>query len=190
MNPRLKEGVSHFFGADATTPLPTPIQALSLQHFVGSAKQPLNRKPGAETERHEVLLGSETGSGKTLAYLLPLLHNLKKTATPIAEDQHPILPRSIVLVPTHELARQITQTAKQLSHQIKLRVRGFSSTESGNVEHGVVDVLVATLGRFARAVDRGYVSPERLEWVVVDEADVLLGGWARDYFRQLCRAEC
>jgi ATP-dependent RNA helicase MRH4, mitochondrial len=177
MNPQLKEGISKFFGGE-TPPPPTPIQTLALQHFVGSAKQPLNRKPGVEEERHQVLLGSETGSGKTLAYLLPLLHFLKKTDKPLVEQQEEIsvvLPRSIILAPTHELARQLTQTAKQLSHDIKLRVRGMSSTASGNLDGGVVDVLVGTTRNLVRALERGYVKADKLEWVVVDEADVLLG---------------
>ncbi len=174
INPHLKEGITKFFGGE--TPLPTPIQTLALQYFVGSAKQPLNRKPGMEEERYQVLLGSETGSGKTLAYLLPLLHFLKKTdKSQPQEDIDVVLPRSIILAPTHELARQLTQTAKQLSHGIKLKVRGMSSTASGNLDGGIVDVLVGTTRSLVRALDRGYVKADKMEWVVVDEADVLLG---------------
>ena len=113
-----------------------------------------------------------------MAYLLPLLHFLKKTDKPLVEQQEEIsvvLPRSIILAPTHELARQLTQTAKQLSHDIKLRVRGMSSTASGNLDGGVVDVLVGTTRNLVRALERGYVKADKLEWVVVDEADVLLG---------------
>ncbi len=175
INPALKEGISQFFGGKE--PAPTAIQALSLQHFVGSAKQPLNKRPGQDNERHQVLLGSETGSGKTLAYLLPLFHNLKRTdkGAIAAEEVHACLPRSIVLAPTHELVRQLTLTAKQLAHHAKLKVRGLSSTATGNAEDEVVDILVGTGRSLARAVERGHVNADRLEWVVVDEADVLLG---------------
>ena len=87
LNPTLKDGLSKFFASPedptAEPPLPTPIQHLSLQHFVGSKNRPLNRKPGRR-EHHQVLLGSDTGSGKTLAYLLPLLHALKRTDKGIA----------------------------------------------------------------------------------------------------------
>lgn len=189
----LKTALAHYFG-ESSVPKPSAIQALSLQHFVGSAKAPLNIKPGQRAEPHQVLLGAETGSGKTLAYLLPALHFLKKTdkvSTPAEVIEGPIdaprtavRPRALILCPTHELARQITGTAKALSHDVKLRVRGLSSTASGmhdllrNAEltgDSRIDVLVGTGRSILRSLDRGELAAEAVEWIVIDEADVLLG---------------
>ena len=203
LNPSLKESLQKFFASEQDqTPLPSPIQHLSLQHFVGSKTKPINRKPGRR-ESHQVLLGSDTGSGKTLAYLLPLLHFLKRTdkgivrsperndgklpyvsfldGVPGREDERsmgeidPTVPRSLVLSPTHELTRQLTRTAKSFSHDIKLSVQGMSSTASGTLKPGKTDVLVGTVRNLERLVDKGVVDLTSVEWVVVDEADVLLG---------------
>lgn len=156
-----------------------------------------------------MLLGAETGSGKTLAYLLPILHFLKKTDKAAREPAIPraapsgsipgfddpecppaeaprtaIRPRALILCPTHELARQITATAKALSHDVKLRVRGLSSTANGisdlirNAElngDASVDVLVGTGRSILRSIERGEISATAIEWIAIDEADVLLG---------------
>jgi hypothetical protein len=63
LNPALKEGLAKFFApsnpdpsnGQPQPPLPTPIQHLSLQHFLGSKNRPLNKKPGRK-EVHQVLL--------------------------------------------------------------------------------------------------------------------------------------
>ncbi|KAG7561920.1 hypothetical protein FFLO_02649 [Filobasidium floriforme] len=188
LNPALKEGLAKFFAPSnpdhltgqpqPQSPLPTPIQHLSLQHFLGSKNRPLNKKPGRK-EVHQVLLGSDTGSGKTLAYLLPLLDALKRTdkgivpVPPTIDD--PTIPRSIVLSPSHELTRQLTRTFKAFSHGIKLSVQGMSSTANGTLKPGVTDVLVGTVRNLERLVDKGVIDLGKVEWVVVDEADVLLG---------------
>lgn len=220
LNPALKEGLAKFFApsnpdpsnGQPQPPLPTPIQHLSLQHFLGSKNRPLNKKPGRK-EVHQVLLGSDTGSGKTLAYLLPLLDALKRTdkgivpvpsvgqgskqgdlpyvgflddvpaptKTKVAGDgraetiDDPTIPRSIVLSPSHELTRQLTRTFKAFSHGIKLSVQGMSSTANGTLKPGVTDVLVGTVRNLERLVDKGVIDLGKVEWVVVDEADVLLG---------------
>ncbi|TYJ52674.1 hypothetical protein B9479_006723 [Cryptococcus floricola] len=115
-----------------------------------------------------------------------------------------LFPRALVLSPTHELTRQSTQFAKLLSHHTKLSVSGLSSTSSGRLDRrGVVDVLLGTLGSVRRGfgmrqrtkeqkdredfilgkairpddeIREGLVKGEKVEWVVIDEADVLLGG--------------
>lgn len=185
ISPAMKKALSSYFSE--TVPAPTSVQALSLQHFVGSAKIPLNRKPGQESSAQHVLLGAETGSGKTLAYLLPLLHFLKKTDTGPStsvggtSEEDAIIPRALILSPTHELTRQITATAKAFTHDVKLRVKGLSSTAGGlwdmkkNGQVGGVDLLVGTGRSILKGLERGEISKDKIEWVVVDEADVLLG---------------
>ena len=91
---------------------------------------------------------AQTGTGKTAAYLLPLLHGLlqkRKASTPRSTS-------ILVLVPTRELAYQVSDSIKAFSGSLKVRyltiVGGerydhqFRSLKKG------VDVLVATPGRF------------------------------------------
>lgn len=164
-------------------PLPTPIQALSLQHTVGSAQKPLNVRPGQADQPRQLLLGSSTGSGKTLAYLLPLLHFLKKTdagprsSNADSAEATQIIPRAVVICPTHELTRQLTGVAKALSHGAKLSVRGMSSTSSGMTRFGHVDVLLGTSRAISKGLEKDWIAKQQVEWVVIDEADVLLGKW-------------
>lgn len=177
----LKDGIASYFAMIPNMPLPTPIQALSLQHTVGSAQKPLNVRPGQADQPKHLLLGSSTGSGKTLAYLLPLLHFLKKTDTGLrssnadSEEASQIVPRALVICPTHELTRQLTGVAKALTHQAKLSVRGMSSTSSGMTRFGHVDVLLGTSRAISKGVEKDWIAKQQIEWVVIDEADVLLG---------------
>jgi ATP-dependent RNA helicase MRH4 len=113
----LRDSVHRILGPPAP---PTLIQALSLKHLFSDTP-----------EWRQYLLASETGSGKSIAYLLPLLHHLKKSelasseSTPPAISSNPrraVNPRALILAPTHELSRQLSSFAKNLSHNIKLKV--------------------------------------------------------------------
>ena len=186
LNPALVGSMQERYGEAAHT---TQIQSLSLSHLCGSE---------AEAKGRRVILGAETGSGKTLAYLLPLMHHLKATEaaaqpTSPAEEkqlQKMLYPRAIVLSPTHELNRQSTATAKGLTHGIKLRVAGLSNTKDGGIgsTRGLVDCLFSTGAMLRRMfgirkpgmdLDEGYaktewVGADKVEWLVIDEADVML----------------
>ena len=64
-------------------------------------------------------MAAATGSGKTLAYALPtlqLLHEQEKNGY----ERTPKRPRTLILVPTRELARQVLQSIKDLSHYHKI----------------------------------------------------------------------
>ncbi|KAJ9115896.1 hypothetical protein QFC22_005039 [Naganishia vaughanmartiniae] len=181
IHPGLKEGIASYFSTSESVPLPAPIQALVLQQTVGSSQKPLNVRPGQADQPKQLLLGSSTGSGKTLAYLLPLLHFLKKTdlgarsSNEDSSDAQQLVPRALVICPTHELTRQLTGVAKAFSHGIKLSVRGMSSTSSGLTRFGNVDVLFGTSRGIAKGLENGWISKRQVEWIVVDEADVLFG---------------
>ncbi|PBK71254.1 P-loop containing nucleoside triphosphate hydrolase protein [Armillaria solidipes] len=107
---------------------PTPIQALSLQHLLETEYDP-NKK------WKEYLLASETGSGKSIAYFLPLLQSLKVSelsGNVHRKNTHPLNPRALILAPTHELARQLSGFAKDLIHEIKLRILCASQANVDN----------------------------------------------------------
>ncbi|ODN83979.1 hypothetical protein L202_00016 [Cryptococcus amylolentus CBS 6039] len=194
----LIQSLEELYGPEGKT---SPIETISFKHFTKPSLS--SAPPGSQ----RVILGAETGSGKTMSYLIPLFHHLKSTDTGPSNDpslDEALLPRALVLSPTHELTRQSTQFAKLLSHHTKLSVSGLSSTTSGRLDRrGVVDVLLGTLGSVRRGfgmrqqtkeqkeredvirgktiwpddeVREGLLKSEKVEWVVIDEADVLLGG--------------
>ena len=178
-------------------PKTTPIQSLAFNHFFPFTE------PG-----QRVLLGAETGSGKTLAFLVPMMSQLKLTEgeyRKVYDQDHKyseVLPRSIVLSPTHELTRQTTGMAKNIVHSMKLSVLGMSQTKDGGIGtvRGVKDVFLGTVAMTRRMLGvnkpgdernqdrmrKAWVVPDKLEWLVIDEADVLLGWSSLDPPNSVC----
>lgn len=117
----------------------------------------------------DVLGRGRTGSGKTLAFGLPLIARLA------GGKAQPRRPRALVLVPTRELAMQVSDALQPLVHVMGLRhklVAGgmpyppqFEALDRG------VDVLIATPGRLADLVEREAAILDSVEVVVLDEAD-------------------
>ena len=117
-----------------------------------------------------VLGRGRTGSGKTLAFGLPTLTRLAKGGKARAHQ-----PRSVVLVPTRELAMQVSDALQPLVHVIGLRhklVAGGMPYEPQlqALERGV-DILIATPGRLKDLIDRGAADLSRVEVTILDEAD-------------------
>ncbi|MGW5645469.1 DEAD/DEAH box helicase [Saccharopolyspora sp. NPDC003752] len=123
--------------------------------------------PDALTGR-DVLGRGQTGSGKTLAFGLPLLAMQEGNARPLH-------PRGLVLVPTRELATQVTDALKPLAKALGLYVRevvgGTSFTRQADTLRRGVDVLVATPGRLADHVRQGTCVLSEVERTALDEAD-------------------
>src|SRR5215218_11223409 len=125
------------------------------------------------------LLGqAATGTGKTAAFALPILQVLPAHRT----DRAPI---GLVLVPTRELAVQVSEALHRYGKDLGARVlpvyggapivRQLRSLESG------VDVVVATPGRALDLLNRGSVRLNEIATVVLDEADEMLDmGFAED----------
>jgi ATP-dependent RNA helicase RhlE len=134
---------------------PTPIQAATI--------------PGALAGR-DVLASAETGSGKTAAFLLPILHSI------IGKPRGST--RALVLVPTRELAAQVLADMQDLAvHTPVTGAAIFGGVGPGPQEHAFrsgVDVLVATPGRLLDHLRRPYAKLDRIEHLVLDEADRML----------------
>ncbi|WP_281287532.1 DEAD/DEAH box helicase [Rudaeicoccus suwonensis] len=118
----------------------------------------------------DVLGRGRTGSGKTLAFGLPALTRLAAGG-----KARPNQPRAIVLVPTRELAMQVSDALQPLVHVIGLRhklVAGGMPYEPqlSALERGV-DLLIATPGRLIDLMERGAADLSRVEIAVLDEAD-------------------
>ncbi|MFD9574892.1 DEAD/DEAH box helicase, partial [Streptomyces sp. NPDC059982] len=116
------------------------------------------------------LLGrGRTGSGKTLAFGLALL---ARTAGRRAQPKQPL---ALVLVPTRELAQQVTDALAPYATSVNLRIStvvgGMSiNRQSGALRRGA-EVLVATPGRLKDLIDRGDADLSQVAVTVLDEAD-------------------
>ncbi|MFB7830429.1 DEAD/DEAH box helicase [Streptomyces sp. NPDC057680] len=117
----------------------------------------------------DVLGRARTGSGKTLAFGLPLLVRI---AGRRAEARKPL---ALVLVPTRELAQQVTDALDPFARALKLRlatvVGGMSIGRQATALRDGAEVLVATPGRLMDLVERKDCRLERVGATVLDEAD-------------------
>jgi len=116
----------------------------------------------------DVLGRGQTGSGKTLAFGLPLLAGQDAPARPLH-------PRGLVLVPTRELASQVTESLKPLAKAMGKYVRevvgGTSFTRQADTLRRGVDLVVATPGRLNDHVRQGTCVLSEVERTALDEAD-------------------
>ncbi|MFC1407954.1 DEAD/DEAH box helicase [Streptacidiphilus sp. N1-12] len=117
----------------------------------------------------DVLGRGRTGSGKTLAFGLALL---ARTAGRRAEPKCPL---ALVLVPTRELAQQVTDALTPYATAVNLRITtvvgGMSiGRQAGALRRGA-EVLIATPGRLKDLIDRGDARLDRVGITVLDEAD-------------------
>jgi superfamily II DNA/RNA helicase len=119
----------------------------------------------------DVLGRARTGSGKTLAFGLPMLARLSEGG----QRSAPRRPRALVLIPTRELAMQVSDVLEPLVHVLGLRHKlvagGLSYTNQINALNRGVDVLIATPGRLRDLLERGAVELTDVRIVVLDEAD-------------------
>ncbi|MFF9217744.1 DEAD/DEAH box helicase, partial [Streptomyces viridosporus] len=133
---------------------PFPIQAATLPNSLAG---------------RDVLGRGRTGSGKTLAFGLALL---ARTAGQRAEAGQPL---GLVLVPTRELAQQVTDALTPYARSVKLRlatvVGGMPiSRQAGALRRGV-EIVVATPGRLKDLIERGDCRLDQVLVTVLDEAD-------------------
>ncbi|MFI6946106.1 DEAD/DEAH box helicase [Streptomyces sp. NPDC050422] len=117
----------------------------------------------------DILGRGRTGSGKTLAFGLALL------ARTAGRRSEPKAPLALVLVPTRELAQQVTDALTPYATSVNLRmatvVGGMSITkQSGTLRRGA-EVVVATPGRLKDLIERGDCRLDQVSITVLDEAD-------------------
>ncbi|MDO4640102.1 MAG: DEAD/DEAH box helicase [Neisseria sp.] len=138
---------------------PTPIQAQAI--------------PAALDDR-DIMAGAQTGSGKTAAFLLPTLQRLTKRSEKPGNG-----PRALVLAPTRELAAQVEKNAQAYARNMKwfrtvTVVGGASFGQQIRALNKPVDLVVATPGRLMDLMRSGKVDFNRLEVLILDEADRML----------------
>ncbi|MET9791502.1 DEAD/DEAH box helicase [Streptomyces canus] len=140
-------------GSEGVT-VPFPIQAATLPNSLAG---------------RDVLGRGRTGSGKTLAFGLALL---ARTAGRRAEPRQPL---GLILVPTRELAQQVTDALTPYARSVKLRlatvVGGMSISRQASALRGGAEVVVATPGRLKDLIGRGDCRLDQVSITVLDEAD-------------------
>jgi superfamily II DNA/RNA helicase len=116
----------------------------------------------------DVLAKSPTGSGKTLAFTSPIVERL---------DPRGARPAALVLVPTRELALQVTEEFASLAKASRITVAsvyGGVPLRSQGQRAREAHVLVATPGRLQDLLDRRLISLDAISILVLDEADRML----------------
>ncbi|HEX5862248.1 MAG TPA: DEAD/DEAH box helicase, partial [Nocardioides sp.] len=120
---------------------------------------------------HDVLGRARTGSGKTLAFGIPVLAKLA------GRRSRPCHPRAVLIVPTRELATQVSRSLAPLASAMGLRmttVYGGTPYERQTRQlRQRADIVVATPGRLDDLLEQGYCFFDDVEVTVLDEADHL-----------------
>ncbi|GAB2584049.1 DEAD/DEAH box helicase [Streptomyces capparidis] len=134
--------------------VPFPIQAATLPDSLAG---------------RDILGRGQTGSGKTLAFGLAVLARIA------GQRAEPRRPRGLILVPTRELAQQVTDALAPYARALRLRttavVGGMSINRQAASLRDGADVVVATPGRLADLVERGDCKLDGVRTTVLDEAD-------------------
>jgi len=136
---------------------PTPIQEQAIPHVLA---------------RKDVLGIAQTGTGKTAAFTLPMITLLEKGRA------RALMPRTLILEPTRELAAQVKENFDKYGAGQKLNVAlligGVSFGDQDLKLSRGVDVLIATPGRLLDHTERGKLLLTGIEVLVIDEADRML----------------
>jgi len=119
-------------------------------------------------EGRDILARSQTGSGKTLAFTAPIVERLEAGSP---------RPSVLVLVPTRELATQVSEEFEAIAGARDLRVAaayGGVSIREQSRRVSAAHILIATPGRLEDLASRGMVKLDRIGVLVLDEADRML----------------
>ena len=123
----------------------------------------------------DVLAQAQTGTGKTAAFALPIIHRLAGRGNPPKGSGRRI--RAVVMVPTRELAVQVCESFLKYARFATLRVIAVyggvnQALQVRALRHGI-DILVATPGRMVDLMEQGFINLEKVETLVLDEADMM-----------------
>jgi superfamily II DNA/RNA helicase len=115
---------------------------------------------------------AQTGTGKTASFVLPMIDVMA------AGRRRALMPRSLILEPTRELAAQVAENFEKYgkNHDLKmaLLIGGVQMGEQLKALSDGVDVLIATPGRLMDLFERGKIMLNGCELLVIDEADRML----------------
>mgnify|MGYP000797451575 FL=1 len=123
----------------------------------------------------DIIACAQTGTGKTAAYTLPLLNRL------LLEGNEKNVVKSVIIVPTRELAQQIDMQFQGFSYYMPVSTaviygggdgRGWDQQKRG-LQMGA-DVVIATPGRLISHLTNSRVDLSHVDYLILDEADRML----------------
>jgi ATP-dependent RNA helicase RhlE len=118
----------------------------------------------------DVIGSAQTGTGKTAAFALPILSKLGK--------HNPVGPRALILEPTRELASQVETAVRDYARFTDLKVTvvygGVGYGKQNDELKAGTDIVAATPGRLLDHLEQGTVRLDKVEFLVLDEADRML----------------
>lgn len=121
----------------------------------------------------DLIASAQTGTGKTAAFLLPVINNIY--------EKRPGHTHTLILVPTRELAIQIDQQILGLVYSLNITsIAVYGGGDGSGWEQERValssgaDIIVATPGRLISHLNQGYVRFDKIEVLILDEADRML----------------
>lgn len=121
-------------------------------------------------ERKNIIGIASTGTGKTGAFLIPMIENMLTTQG--------VIPQQLIMVPTRELAVQVYDEFKKLSHNTKLNavclIGGTNIETDKRRLANPHNVIIATPGRLLDLMNQGKVRPGKIETLILDEFDKML----------------
>ncbi|MCR5349483.1 MAG: DEAD/DEAH box helicase [Acholeplasmatales bacterium] len=120
-------------------------------------------------EGKDVIGGSQTGSGKTFAYSIPLIQKIEKKTRGV---------KALILCPTRELSLQVKGELDKLIEFYKLNCVTIYGGESYVIQNKRLksnpDIIIGTPGRIIDQMNKGNLSFENVNYLVLDEADEML----------------
>jgi ATP-dependent RNA helicase RhlE len=118
----------------------------------------------------DVIGSAQTGTGKTAAFALPILSKLG--------GHNPVGPRVLILEPTRELAAQVETAIRDYARFTDLKVTvvfgGVGYGKQNDELKAGADIVVATPGRLLDHLEQGTLKLDKVEFLVLDEADRML----------------
>ncbi len=132
----------------------------------------------------DVLAIAQTGTGKTAAFAIPIIHKIHNYKTHARRIDGI---KCLVMVPTHELAIQISKVINELARYTLVRsiciFGGVDQEPQIKLLEKGADILVTTPGRMFDLHYQGHLRLHRIETLVLDEADHMLAmGFVKDIF--------
>ena len=139
--------------------VPTPIQMQAIPHLL---------------EGRDLLGCAQTGTGKTAAFALPILQRLAEARKPAG----PKGMRALVLTPTRELAVQISDSFRIYGRYLNIKQTvvfgGVNYRSQVQALSRGLDIVVATPGRLLDLFEQGHLRMDKIDILVLDEADRML----------------
>ena len=142
---------------------PTPIQAQAIPSVLAG---------------RDLIAGANTGSGKTATFALPLLQQIFEQEKKSSDKGNFV--SGLILVPTRELAKQVADSIKSYATHLNGAVKtvavfgGVSINTQMLALRGGSDILVATPGRLLDLISSNAIKLDRVETLILDEADRML----------------